>query len=212
MIWGVKTPSWAYQVLLKPQIVKGEVSAHWDVEYQSVILPVRLPVDDHPGWWVTGTFVVTRTDLRLVSLSIDRGGRSPAPDALTVNVLRAVRFESLSREAHRLLLDPPSTGPWFNISVNDFHERPRPGRRGRSDLEYAEIARHYVEFLSTSATPTKTLAEYLKMSTGSASSFVHEARRRKLLTRTERGKPGGQLTDKAIALLRRASNVGKETR
>ena len=207
----MKTPNWAYQVLLKPQIVNGKISAQWNVGYKGVFLPARLPVDDHPGWWVTGDFVVTQTDLQLVGLSIERERGSPAANALTVQVLRGVRFESLYGEAHRLLLDPPSTGPWFDIS-SDFRQRPRPGRRGRPDVEYADIARRYVEFLSTSATPTKALADHLQVSNSSAGSYLNEARRWGLLTRTSQGSAGGRLTQKAIDLLRRAPDVGEETR
>ena len=89
-----------------------------------------------------------------------------------------------------------------------FSEPPRerrPGRPGKSDREYAELAREYVEALeSGSRRPTADVARKAHRFTDASHirDGLHEARKRGLLTRPQtKGKAGGILTDRARALL-----------
>ena len=79
----------------------------------------------------------------------------------------------------------------------------RPGRRGRPDRFYAELAREYVELLNGgSQRPTAKLAAARNYSAAHVRDAVHEARERGLLTRpATRGRAGGDLTAKAKAML-----------
>jgi hypothetical protein len=79
----------------------------------------------------------------------------------------------------------------------------RTGRRGRPDREYAEIAYEYVQLAGDSdvSKPLKELAERRIISDSQLRNLLHEARRRKLLTKAPTGKAGGTLTNKARSLL-----------
>lgn len=85
---------------------------------------------------------------------------------------------------------------------------PKPGRRGRGDLYYAEVAYRYVRALRSNprapiplvlaeleAQGEPTTADQLK-------ARLRRARKRGLLTAAPPGRPGGELTDEALALLR----------
>jgi hypothetical protein len=203
--------NWHYVVPLKTRLVDGKWDSYVDLRDQSLVVEVDLAVDGQPGWWVRAVFVATETDLTLISLSLsERGNSRKPPQTLTVEVLRSVRLEALYRKARSRVLKRTPGGPWFPVR-EEFHQHRRPGRKGRPDVEYADIARRYVGFLSTSSKPIEALAEDMSIGKSSASSYVHEARRRGLLTRTSQGTAGGLLTEKAIELLRSA-NVGEETR
>lgn len=90
----------------------------------------------------------------------------------------------------------------------------RPGRAGRPDRYYAIWANAYVDRLREgSATPVKDLTTappvVLGVGAGEASEAtirdtLTEARERGLLTSSPRGKAGGELTPKALRLLRRS--------
>ncbi len=81
--------------------------------------------------------------------------------------------------------------------------RARPGRPGRPDAFYAEVASRYVDALdSGSRRPTADVAENLNYSAARVRDAVHEARERGLLSRpAAKGRPGGALTDRAKKLL-----------
>ena len=86
----------------------------------------------------------------------------------------------------------------------------RPGSKGRDDLYYAVVASAYVHALEQgSAKPVVTAAQALsKHYRGTyepayVRDLLHVARQRGLLTRPPRGRAGGQLTEKAHAVLER---------
>ncbi len=82
------------------------------------------------------------------------------------------------------------------------------GRRGRSDLFYAEIASAYVRLLGEHA-PINQLRrqlqdlEGLHFAEATIRDFVNQARHRGLLTSSPPGRPGGELTSKAREILGR---------
>jgi hypothetical protein len=79
----------------------------------------------------------------------------------------------------------------------------RPGRTGKGDLHYARVAAAYVQLLDQPK-PVVLLAKRLKLSPSQVRSILYEARRprRGLLTNPPvKGRPGGELTPKAMELL-----------
>jgi hypothetical protein len=94
--------------------------------------------------------------------------------------------------------------------------RRRPGRGGRPDSYYLIWAQAYVERLAAgSRRPIKDLAErppraikgYVstgdRVSEATVRDIIHECRERGLLTPAPKGRPGGELTAKAMRMLER---------
>ena len=97
---------------------------------------------------------------------------------------------------------------WLGFTPEMLASPRRPGRKGRSDRFYAEIAAAYVEAVAAKSPHavrdvTKRLAgeQNKHYSESSVRALIHQARKRELLTRPPRGQAGGHLTDKALALL-----------
>lgn len=89
--------------------------------------------------------------------------------------------------------------------------RRRTGRRGHDDLFYARFASGYIDQLARrSSTPTRDLAESLHYSQSYVRDVISRARKRGLLTQSPRGRPGGQLTEKALQVLEQAGDVKKK--
>lgn len=93
---------------------------------------------------------------------------------------------------------------WRPFSDQALEAPRRVGRRGRSDRYYAKLAARYVAALEDGSTaPVAAVAEQL--GEGYSGAYVrdalHRARGRGLLTRPQRGRAGGQLTDKALKAL-----------
>ena len=80
---------------------------------------------------------------------------------------------------------------------------PKPGRKGRPDVEYAIWADRYVEANRKSGgKPMPYLTErFPGYSTDSLRAILNKARRRGLLSAAESGKAGGHLLPKATELL-----------
>lgn len=94
---------------------------------------------------------------------------------------------------------------WYD----DLVARPRPGRAGRHDIEYAHWAARYVRAVEEDArAPVKYLVDRFAgveyVSEQSLRAILHKARQRELLTAAPPGRAGGDLTDKARDLLREA--------
>jgi hypothetical protein len=92
-------------------------------------------------------------------------------------------------------LEPGSTSPLATRLAS------RPGRRSRALVDYAEIAKAYVGALDE-RNPVETAADQLGMSRKSLSNALTRARDKGLLTRDKQGRAGGQLTNKALELLK----------
>jgi hypothetical protein len=83
-----------------------------------------------------------------------------------------------------------------------FEGNLRPGRRGRSDGDYARLAVEY-ERLIDAGTPhaVRALATHLALSPSQVRSLLYEARRRGLLTSSPAGQQGGRATTRAHELI-----------
>jgi hypothetical protein len=83
-----------------------------------------------------------------------------------------------------------------------FKDVPRPGRAGRSDRDYAELAARYVATIDDkSPAPVADLAREMSLDEMTVRHLLTAARKRGLLTPAPPGRAGGELTDKAIQLL-----------
>lgn len=104
------------------------------------------------------------------------------------------------------------------MSVRGFLRKApsRPGRRGRDDVYYAELALQYRKAIDrNSTTPVLDVAKELEWSPAKVRDAIHDARRRGLLTSSGPGRPGGELTPKAQAVLKdrlRRGTRGSEAR
>lgn len=77
----------------------------------------------------------------------------------------------------------------------------RPGPAGRSDRFYAEVANAYVQ-IAAQPHPVETLAGSMGRPTSHVRQLLNTARERGLLSAAPRGRAGGELTEKALAVLR----------
>jgi hypothetical protein len=82
-----------------------------------------------------------------------------------------------------------------------YVEHARPGPKGRDLRDLALIAAGYVECLG-SPKPVEMLARQLGLSVKRTTNLVYKARKASLLSPTKKGRAGGELTSKAIALLK----------
>jgi hypothetical protein len=153
-------------------------------------------LDAYPGWRILPEVDVTEAGLLLRRLVIEPSGPVP-PAGITTRMLRQLRTGDLiaalraaSRQSARYFGESP------DLSVNT-----RVGRRGRDDLYYARWAAAYTDALTRSARPVADLATRHNLSASQIRNLMHACRRRRLLTASPPGRPGGQLTPRAISLL-----------
>lgn len=154
---------------------------------QRPVISELYVASDDPPWEPLGG-IKTRT-LRQISI--------PRLYADAVREIERLRREGPGMAAEMYGFD-------YELSPSPFR---RPGRAGNDDLHYAQWAKRYLDVVADgSSRPIVELAEH-PAARGSKSprSFVRdtleEARRRDLLIRPGRGRSGGVLTPRAIALL-----------
>ena len=128
-----------------------------------------------------------------------------AATAAHYRMYRAAPIDRLYEMVRVVVSDAQGFGVNLDVDVTEFARRPRPGRSGRPDIFYARLAAEYIELLRTGSTPTKDLAEKHHYSPASMRDYLNKARSRGLLTRPQRGRAGGELTDKARRLLNATS-------
>jgi hypothetical protein len=160
----------------------------------------RLP--GNPEWTVTATVVRQGDQLVVSTCTIEPAGDVPA-GGLTARQLRRATLGDLirgvsARLAGRLLM---AWAPEATVTADDDEAHPRPGRAGRDDHFYAVWAARYAERAAYTPRPIADLADEHDRPPTRLREYVAEARRRGLLTATRPGRSGGQLTDKARALL-----------
>lgn len=160
----------------------------------------RHPVD--PAWRFVAKVDTSSDELPLVYLSLDPATLSPPSSGLTTETLRNVRTGDLHATARQWLALPPAVGPGLRVDRDALGHPRRPGRRGRPDVFYAQWAARYVRELVRGGDVIERLARRHHFSTGTVRHFLQVARERDLLTKAPPGRAGGQLTEKAISLLR----------
>ena len=160
----------------------------------------RLP--GHPEWKITATFAHQNGQLVVSSCTIAPAGDLPL-GGLTARQLRRATLGDLTRRVSvgfvgRIL---GALAPEITRTLDDDHTHPRPGRAGRDDHFYAVWAARYAERAAYTPRPIAELADEHDRPPTRLREYIAEARRRGLLTATRPGRSGGQLTDKARALL-----------
>lgn len=146
-----------------------------------------------------------------VAFGVGAGGSPQSPvSGRAIRRIPLGELENSARETIRfeLAVRVHSEFPAVAQSIGDdgaalrssLSDRVRPGRRGRPDKAYASLAAEYVNRLG-SGREVAELADAFGYSTSRMRNMLYEARRRGLLTRPPKGKSGGQLTPKALALL-----------
>jgi hypothetical protein len=132
----------------------------------------------------------------------------PPHGGLSTRQLRGIRlgnFASLARQ--EFLLAPHDAfheAGWLEGEERKEEQWRGGGRRGRDDLHYALLAAEYVALLGTTKKPNDVLAERRGETANAITAQIKKTRERGMLTRTRRGRPGGELTDMARKLLQEA--------
>jgi hypothetical protein len=88
------------------------------------------------------------------------------------------------------------------VATDAFNAYEQSPKKKHTDRWYAELAAEYVDACRAGLPANRTVAERRGLSVHTVRNYVNEARRvKKLLTATPEGKQGGDLTEKALALL-----------
>lgn len=171
-------------------------------------IEVELP-ELGPEWRVIVTPRITPAGPVIDSLTIRPSPdpeHAPPDSGLTREHLDRIQVRTLRtaiRNAVALLRGPEH--PYRDrlpVEVWDrWEQQPHPGRAGHPDLEYALLAAKYVELVQTSEHPVRDLAKAEGRSEPRIRGLLTAARSRGLLTAAPSGRAGGELTDKAKALL-----------
>jgi hypothetical protein len=144
---------------------------------------------------------------KLLIEPVDENGWAP-PGGLGTDNLRRISITSLLASAASVLSSEIVAAEMDLIAAASRNPAPRGGRPGRTDREWAEIARRYVELAQRDPRPIVTLAAEHNVSEATARGWVHETRSRGLLSTTSAGRAGGHLTDRGTRAL--ASHSAKE--
>jgi hypothetical protein len=180
---------------------------------------VQLASDDYPGWLFNIDFddagAVVRFEViadSFESRGLSLAGAAPCDEPgapLNARLIHDLPFGEIVAAARADLAawasDVDRVAPDMAARRQHFAAvlRERPGRRGRTDLEYARLAAEYAELIFDGDTmPVVTLAEELHVAESTVRNQLSEARRRGLLTATKPGRAGGRLTAKAQRLLK----------
>jgi len=180
-----------------------EITASYRDQHDRLLVGAEIP--GYPGWRVVAA-VDDRADpaviVQITILPEDRN--TDPPRGITADVLRAVRFGPL--------IDT------VNSHLAGHRSKPRlpdPTRaRARTDEYYASVAALYDDLVNgqQSKNPNVVLADKLNLDRAQVRDLILACRTRGLLTKAPAGRPGGRLTDKAVAILEADTPKRKTTR
>ena len=172
------------------------------IEMRSWSPPAAVVTIDDPQWRGY-TFALILDALQVAHFEVRRD-----PDAKPLNAWRLQRVPlALIERALRAKLsgvieqygrDNPTAPALF--STEDWPDPSEQTRANRDDVKLAQLAKRYVETLDQPQ-QAEGLAELFGYAPSSISKLIRRARDRHLLTPTSKGRPGGQLTPRAKALL-----------
>lgn len=177
-----------------------------------------LPRVDTPGLRFSEDAAAQRQWLDVTGSAPD--GAAPE-GGLTTRALRGIHLGRALEQAYVGLADAAGRDErrpdWLRLPMNYADEAigapRRPGRRGREDIFYAQVAAAYVDAVRQDrgravVVTAQTLSE--RWGGTYEPTYVRDlltvARRRELLTPPPKGRAGGDLTDKARALLQRGDS------
>ncbi len=159
---------------------------------------IACELDGYPGWRVLPEVDVTDAGLRLRRLVIEPAGPVTPDAGITTRMLRQIRTGLLIaslRAASRQAMRYGGRAPDLSVAT-------RVGRRGRDESYYARWAAEYVGALTRSGNPAADLAARHNLSASQVRNLVHACRKRGMLTAAPPGRAGGELTARAIELLK----------
>lgn len=124
---------------------------------------------------------------------------APAPP-ITARLIRKLRLGEIELDLRERLGQSFYLTTYRTAEIERIRDQPR---RRKEDRFYLEIAAAYVGAMEGGGTnhPAQYLAEQFNRPEGTIYRWIHEARRRGLLSKTMRGKAGGDLTAKAEQLM-----------
>jgi hypothetical protein len=156
-------------------------------------------IEGYHGWQCEAVISATDAGLQVDRLTIEPWGDAVPPGGITTRMLRQIRTGALiasyrsAARAWSFVL--PDTAP--DLSVSE-----RVGRRGRDDRFYARWAAEYADALTRSPNPVAEMAARHHLSASQVRNLVHACRKKDMLTAAPPGRAGGELTARAIELLR----------
>jgi hypothetical protein len=167
------------------------------------MLELTCDIEGFPGWQVVAEVAATDAGLQINRLTIGPWGDVVPPGGITTRMLRQVRTGAIiaaHRAAARLWALPGIAAVMPDLP--DLSVSERAGRRGRDDRFYARWAAEYADALTRSANPVTELARRHHLSASQVRNLAHACRKRGMLTAAPPGRAGGELTARAIELLR----------
>jgi hypothetical protein len=170
-------------------------------QYEKGAKRMRLirEIEGFPGWRVVAEVATTDAGLQIDQLTVEPWGDVVPPGGITTRMLRQVRTGAIiasARAAARAIgAIMPDAAP--DLSVSE-----RVGRRGRDDRFYARWAAEYADALTRSPNPVAEMAGRHHLSPSQVRNLVHACRNKKMLTAAPSGRAGGELTARAIELLK----------
>ena len=197
---------------------KGDQTLHWEKEKGG---PSPWDVRIVPGLGLLPNQVkfYTKIEDAAVTTTIEIVDGKPLPirieltpdtdGFLSAKVFSRLGFSAIHREMKRDMGKPVVQSMLRGLGDTywdePFLDIPRPGRKGRNDLDYAQWAKKYVDALSEN--PRRPVAILAKENPGFSEktirAILYKCRsRRGLLTKAPKGKAGGELTNKCIELLK----------
>jgi hypothetical protein len=156
-------------------------------------------IEGFPGWQAVAEVATTDAGLQIDRLTVKPWGDVTPPGGITTRMLRQIRTGAIiasHRAAARVIgILEPGAAP--DLSVSE-----RVGRRGRDDRFYARWAAEYADALTRSPNPVTEMAARHHLSASQVRNLVYACRKRNMLSAAPPGRAGGELTARAIELLK----------
>jgi hypothetical protein len=208
--------------------VEGWTLAGSNFDDRGQVGSVFFTCPDRPGIWLSLTLVLDGTET-VTAFEIHQQHPGAAADAsIGTRLLRSVPLGELAAAAMRELSHRADRGTspqfWSNDSAGyeqamlkslALRSTPlghkRPGRRGRPDRYYAELAMEYEAWRQTGSR-LATLARRRHMSESALRAALNTARTKELLSKAPAGTAGGVATDKAKAIIRQGTPAADQLR
>lgn len=156
-----------------------------------------------PGWAMRIRLVPSGAESQVVDIQLRALDQAAGPPGS--KLLRSLGYGAVVDAAEAALREPLTA--WSMLGPQWPGPVKRPGRKGKSDLEFIPMAKRYVDALEVAPrSPIKQIVTDLAAAGEHAtdhevSSQVNEAKNRGLLTRGRSGVAGGEWTDKGRRLL-----------
>jgi len=129
------------------------------------------------------------------------------PGGITAALMREIPFRPLPRIAARY--SSPSGVPAGSSEskppAKGGARKSRRGRKPRPDIVVAAVAKAYVDAVNTGKSPLEHIGSEVDLPDGTnIRDVIHQARKRGFLSPTSQGRVGGELTPRALRILKRS--------